>query len=160
MTHICVSKVTIIVSDNGLSPGRRQAIIWNNAGILLIGPLGTYFTGILIEIHTFSFKKMHLKMSSGKWRPFCLGLNVLTILWLSLPYWPNPDSKVHRANMGPIWGRQDPGGPHDGPMNFAIWECLCYSTNMNDWYKRGKSFFIKPCAPGQIVSEYQWHSKW
>ena len=32
-----------------------------------------------------------------------------------------PDSKVHGANMGPIWGRQDPGGPHDGPMNFAIW---------------------------------------
>ena len=76
--HICVSKVTIIVSDNGLSPGRRQAIIWNNGGIMLIVPLGTNFTGILIAIHTFSFKKMHLKMSSGKWQPFCLGLNVLT----------------------------------------------------------------------------------
>ena len=34
----------------------------------------------------------------------------------------NPDSKVHGANMGPIWGRQDPGGPHVGPMNFAIWD--------------------------------------
>ena len=34
----------------------------------------------------------------------------------------NPDSKVHGANMGPIWGQQDPGGPHVGPMNFAIWE--------------------------------------
>ena len=32
-----------------------------------------------------------------------------------------PDSKVHGANMGPIWGRQDPGGPHFGPMNFVIW---------------------------------------
>ena len=32
-----------------------------------------------------------------------------------------PDSKVHEANMGPIWGQQDPGGPHVGPMNFAIW---------------------------------------
>ena len=32
-----------------------------------------------------------------------------------------PDSKVHGANMGPIWGRQDPGGPNVGPMNFAIW---------------------------------------
>ena len=32
-----------------------------------------------------------------------------------------PDSKVHGANMGPIWGRQDPGGPHVGPMNLAIW---------------------------------------
>ena len=33
-----------------------------------------------------------------------------------------PDCKVHGANMGPIWGRQDPGGPHFGPMNFAIWD--------------------------------------
>ena len=32
-----------------------------------------------------------------------------------------PDSKVHGANMGPIWGRQGPGGSHVGPMNFAIW---------------------------------------
>ena len=32
-----------------------------------------------------------------------------------------PDSKVHGANMGPIWGRQDPDGPHVGPMNLAIW---------------------------------------
>ena len=32
-----------------------------------------------------------------------------------------PDSKIHGANMGPIWGRQDPGAPHVGPMNFAIW---------------------------------------
>ena len=78
MTHICVGKLTIISSDNGLSPGRRQAIIWTNAGILLIGPLGTNFSEILIEIHTFSFKKMHFKLSSGKWRPFCLGLNVLS----------------------------------------------------------------------------------
>ena len=34
---------------------------------------------------------------------------------------PDPDSKVHGANMGPIWGRQDPGGPHIGPMSLAIW---------------------------------------
>ena len=34
----------------------------------------------------------------------------------------SPDRKIHGANMGPIWGRQDPGGPHVGPMNFAIWE--------------------------------------
>ena len=46
VTHICVSKLTIIGSDNGLSPARRQAIILTNAGILLIGPLGTNFSGI------------------------------------------------------------------------------------------------------------------
>ena len=61
VTHICVSKLTIIGSDNGLSPDRHQAIIWTNDGILLIGPLGTNFSEILIEIHAFSFKKMHLK---------------------------------------------------------------------------------------------------
>ena len=77
MTHICVSKQTIIGSDNDLSPDRRQAIIWTNAGLLLIWPLRTNFSEILIEILTFSFKKMRLKVSSAKRRPFCLGLNVL-----------------------------------------------------------------------------------
>ena len=88
VTHICVSKITIIGSDNGLPPGRRQAIIWTNAGILLIGPCGTKFHEILIESQTFSFKKMHFKMSSGKWRPFCLGLNVLTSSMVSKIYTP------------------------------------------------------------------------
>ena len=37
-----------------------------------------------------------------------------------------PDSKVHGANMGSNWGRQDPGGPHVGPMNLAIWVLLAY----------------------------------
>ena len=59
--HICVGKLTTIGSDNGLSPERRQAITWTNAGILLIGPLGTNFNWILIEILIFSFKKMHVK---------------------------------------------------------------------------------------------------
>ena len=56
VTHKCVDNLIIIGSDNGLSPGRRQAIIWTNAGILLIGPLGTNFSEILIEILTFSLK--------------------------------------------------------------------------------------------------------
>ena len=77
MTHICISKLTIIGSDNGLSPGRHQAIIWTNAGILSIGHLGTNFNEILITIPTFSCKQIYLKMSSGKRRPFSLSLNVL-----------------------------------------------------------------------------------
>ena len=77
VTHICVGNLTLIGSDNGLSPGRRQAIIKTNIEILLIGTLETNFSEILSEIHTFSFKKMHLRMSSAKRRPFCLGLNVL-----------------------------------------------------------------------------------
>ena len=78
VTHICVSKLSSIGSDNGLSPGRRQAIIWANAGILLIRTLGTNFSEILCEIHSFSFSKMHLKMSSAKWRLFGLSLNELS----------------------------------------------------------------------------------
>ena len=105
MTHICVSKLIIIGSDNGLSPDRRQAIIWTNAGLFLIGPLGTNFSEILIEILTFSFKKMHLKVSSAKRRPFCLGLNVLSTTkhntkkrercysWYTL--WNNPSHDAH-----------------------------------------------------------------
>ena len=53
MTHICIGKLTIIGYNNGLLPCRRQAIIRTNAGILLIGPLGTNFREILIEIYTF-----------------------------------------------------------------------------------------------------------
>ena len=84
VTHICVGKLSIIGSDNGLSPSRRQAIIWTNSGILLIGTLGTNLIEISIEIYTFSFKKMRLKMSSGKWRPCCLGLNVLMVRFHTL----------------------------------------------------------------------------
>ena len=77
VTHIWVGKLTIIGSDNGLSPERRPAIIWTNAGIVLIGPLETNFSEILIEIHTFSLKKMRLKMSSAKCCSFPLDLNEL-----------------------------------------------------------------------------------
>ena len=76
MTHIYVSKLNTIGSDNGLSPGRRQAIICTNVGILLIRNVGTNFREILSEIYIFLFKNMHLKISSAKSRPFCLGLDV------------------------------------------------------------------------------------
>ena len=79
MTHICVGKLAIIGSDNGLSPIRSQAITWTNASLLSIGLPRTYFSEIWIWILSFSFKKMQLKMSSAKWRPFCLSLNVLTL---------------------------------------------------------------------------------
>ena len=107
VTHICVSKLTIIGSDNGLLPDRRQAIIWTNAGLLLIGPLWTNFSEILIEILTFSFKKMRLKVSSAKRRPFCLGLNVLHTRYLESDFWvmdpsytEHPNHKVNR-----LWWR-------------------------------------------------------
>ena len=50
---MCISKLTTISSYNGVSPGRRQAIIWTDGGILLIRPLGINFSEITNEIHTF-----------------------------------------------------------------------------------------------------------
>ena len=69
--------LTTISSDNGLSPGRRQAIIWTNTGILLIRILGSNFSEILIEIHTFSiqehaFENVVCEMASILYRPHCV----------------------------------------------------------------------------------------
>ena len=96
VTHICV--LAIIGSDNGLSPGRHQAIIRTNAGILLTGPLATNFSEIFIEIYIFSFKKMHLKKSSGNCRPFCL-------------QWPMYGAL---RRMWCNWGLQSPVCRYDG----------------------------------------------
>ena len=76
-THLCASKLAIIGLYNDLSPGRWQAIIWTNAGTLLIGTLGLNFSQIVREILALSLTKMHLKMSSAKLHQFCLGLSVL-----------------------------------------------------------------------------------
>ena len=71
VTHICVSELTIIGSDNGLSPGRRQAIIWNNVGILLIGPLGTNF------IQENAFESVVCEMRAMLSRPQCVNSEVV-----------------------------------------------------------------------------------
>ena len=111
VTHICISKLTIIGSDNGLLPGWHQAIIWTNTGILLIAPIGTNFSGILIKIHAFSFKKMHLNMSYGKWRPFYLSFNVLTLVML-------------RHNLSGELGQ-----------HFAMWPpAPCVTALSHSWY--------------------------
>ena len=78
VTHKCVGNLTIIGSDNGLSPGRRQAIIWTNVRILLFGPLETNCSEIWIEVNIVSYMKMHWKISSVKLRTICLGLNVIS----------------------------------------------------------------------------------
>ena len=75
MTQICVSKLSITGSDNGLSPDRRQAIIWTDVGILLIGPLGTNFSEILIEIQIFvknSLENVVCEMAFIVSRPQCV----------------------------------------------------------------------------------------
>ena len=80
LTHICIVDLTIIVSDNGLSPNRRQAIFWTEMGILLIGPLETNFNEILIEIQIFSFiryiSKGRLQMATILYRPQCIVISI------------------------------------------------------------------------------------
>ena len=112
VTHICVSKLTIIGSDNGLSPGRHQAIIWTNAGILLIRPLGTNLNEMPIKILTFAFMKMRLKVSSAKWRPFCLGLNVLKQSYISL---------IIIGEMPKIYA--DESHSYTSTRNHDVWTC-------------------------------------
>ena len=108
VTHICARILTNIGLDNGLSPGRRQAIIWTNAGILLIRTLGTNVCEILSEIHTHSFKKIHLKMSSLKWRPFlsrsqCINDSKSTLRMTNLASSYSPDWAVspHSTTRAP-----------------------------------------------------------
>ena len=90
--HLCVSESNRvnIGSDNGLSPILRQAIISTNDGLLSIGPLGSNFSEILIKIPNFSFTKMHLKISSAKWRPFCPG----AMSWTAIISWRGLKSAV------------------------------------------------------------------
>ena len=135
MTHISVSKLTIIGSNNGLSPDRRRVIIWTNAGILLIGPLGTNFSVILIKILTFSFKKMRLKVSSGKCRPFCLGLNVLMamvrtwLIWnisIVSPEGYNSRSRGNHSIIVNSGGFSGGGGSDGGSSNYS---CSCNRSN-------------------------------
>ena len=122
MTHICVGNLTTIGSDNGLSPGRRQAITWTNVGILLIGSLGTNFGEMLIEIHTFSFKKFHLKMS-GKSRPFCLGLKVLITRATSRDVADAPFQHSHFRAISRRERNLSAGFPTQSTTNICMFQC-------------------------------------
>ena len=106
VTHICVGDLTIIGSDNGLSPARRQAFIWTNAALLSIRPQGKCYSEIVVRIQTSSVKEIHMKMSSGKRQPFCLGLNVLEFtpycyrrVLLGQPWWLTSDIMVMITGM-------------------------------------------------------------
>ena len=112
VTHICVGKLTVIGSDDSLSSGQRQAIIWTCAGKVSIGPLETNFSEILIRIQTFSFRKMHLKMSFAKWRPFSHCHNVFRLHVLCndlsiLPHWYYHDRfAILNVSLQPWWRHQ------------------------------------------------------
>ena len=128
VTHICVCKLTIIGSDNGLVPGLHPTIIWTNAGIFIIQPVGINFSEILSKFYTSSFKEMHLKMSSGKQWPFCFGLNGLSCNYMyhqtssmltfhyckeTSTYWPSL-TKLCNLDIGNL-------------QKFK-WQCPCWPT--------------------------------
>ena len=133
VTRICVSKLTIIDSDNDLSPGRRQAIIWPNDGILLIRTSGTNFSEILSETQLFSFKKMHLKMASAKWRLFCLGLNMLMCL-LTSPW-------AFLLHRWPVMGSFD--ADIDGHQTYQLTKHLIHKWNWLGYHSYGIWFWEK-----------------
>ena len=112
-----------IGSDNGLSPIRRQAIIYTNAGLLSIRPLGTNFSEILIQIQNFSFMGMNLKILwngghfvQGDGRCVKLDIHTLTlnvrgpsylglttsILWLLMPWLLGYGANADILSIGPL----------------------------------------------------------
>ena len=126
-----VNRVSI-GSDNGLSPGRSQAIIWTNAGILAIESLGTNFSEILIEVHIFSFKKMHLKMSSAEWQTFCPGRCVkINIAYSNSPLviyfqsWGAADERKHWRFRGACL---DPDSLYAARLDVSV--CGTYQRNL------------------------------
>ena len=111
VTHICVVNLTIIGPNNDLSPGRHQAIIWTNTGILSIGPWGTNFSEILVVIHTFPFKKIHLKMPSGKSRPCLSRPQCAKTQWRA---WTSMEWIFIRSHF--VWGVLTPFGGFDSSL--------------------------------------------
>ena len=126
VTPTCNGNLTNIGSDNGLSPCRHRAIIWTNAGMLSVEPLGTNFSENLIKILTFSFKKMHLKMLSGKWWPFCLSLNVLTLFFRARLY--------AIFCLSPLF----PHKLHCSLLHFYFCPCICVECCMHHSWSHGK----------------------
>ena len=117
VTHICVGNLTIIGSYNGLSPGRRHAIIWTNAGILLIGPSGTNFSEILIEIHKLSLKtssNIVWNMAAILSRPQCVNVFAFTELPAGTFSWRRRDMETLFSRLPARCGRNPPltGGFH------------------------------------------------
>ena len=105
--------------------GRRQAIIWTKPWRLSIGPLGTNSTEIVIDSYTLSFKKMHLKMSSGNWQSFSLGLNVLISKSVMCLIAKNGDFVIKWKHFPSNWTfvrviHRSPGGGGGGGVSLRL----------------------------------------
>ena len=128
---------------------QKCAIIWTNAGIWLIGSLGTNFSQILIEIYVFSFNKMHLKLSSGNGRPFYLSLNVLIeysfVLYPVLKHWG-----YHSCPKPTKW-------PLFWPLLSHIYQQVTlYSANTNQWLD--VTVWYQYCSLQSYTKPLKWSS--
>ena len=89
LKHICVNKQTIIGSDNSLSPGRHQAILWTNGGLLWIGPLGTSVNEvscIFIRENAFEYVVCKTALILSQLSASICAMFKLRILWASIYY--------------------------------------------------------------------------
>ena len=143
MTHICVSRLTIIGSDNGLLPDRRHTTIWTNVGIFSIGHMGTNFSEILIEICRFSFKEMYFKMSSEKWR-FCLGLSVLKCCMIHT-------ASDNRHQYKSIYLRNH----SHWNVCFVVWNSIYFAKSLMPWYV-SKIRHNRKSTPTTSPSYFSW----
>ena len=108
MTHVCVGNLTIIGSDNGLSPGRRQAIIWTSAGILLFWTLGNklqwnFNRNSNIFIHENAFENVVCEMASILSRLQCV--KKLCYNYKQFSIFPRNPSDDISVNMWNLWGK-------------------------------------------------------
>ena len=121
---------------------------WVYAGMVFILTLAVLNLHFLLYLHTVMTQVVGI-LSQERYGPvsFIESLPLLLMIWWGKePGHQNPDSKVHGDNMGPIWGRQDQGGPHVGPVNFAIWE-----TRVFTWFSQN--------VPVSIMKELKLHTK-
>ena len=156
VTHICVGNLTIIGPDNSLSPGRRQPIIWTNAGILLSGPWGTNFSEILIGIQTFALKKNAFEngvceMASILSRPQCVNwFWSWSAPWVSWNLVNIHSAKVHQsfffffffAGCAKTIQAGDP---------CQHWRCPCNGSEANHVPASGGSTLHLPRAPREFL---------
>ena len=132
--YICNSKLATIGSDNDLSPGRRQAIIWTIAGILLPGPLGMNFNEIFIEIYIFSFSRKS-KNSSRNWRSFCRDLSMLPSVLIFPIAHPNSDILLY------LQTRTNAAHRHVQPGDTWVQS----EWNSLEWWKSTRRYFGHQC---------------
>ena len=126
MGFLMICRLGIIGSDNGLASNMWHAIMWTSDGldyshiIAMNDDMQDMQLAANFVSKSFKFMINHDKLNL--YSRTCEMVSVPAACWGHR--W-DLDSKVHGAIMGPIWGQQDPSGPHVGHMNFVLWGFIC-----------------------------------